>query len=80
MSNGIEREAAYQAALTLVRQIDRHLVKKTRHYRTKAGRLLTTLDQVVRAILADDLQLEPVPVPVERSERSEEERWPQLSW
>jgi hypothetical protein len=52
-----EREATYHAALKLVARIDDDLTRGTRHYRTKAGMLLTTLDEVVRAILTDDLLL-----------------------
>ncbi len=52
-----EREAAYYAALELVAQIDEALTRGTRHYRNKAGELLTTLDQVVHAILNNDLLL-----------------------
>ena len=53
-----EQEATYYAALKLVNQIDEDLTKGIRHYRTKAGVLLTTLDAVVRAILDDNLLLE----------------------
>ncbi|HEX9925034.1 MAG TPA: hypothetical protein VGD99_20430 [Anaerolineae bacterium] len=53
-----EREATYYAALDLVAYIDEALKKGTCHYRNKAGLLLTTLDEVVRAILDDDLMLE----------------------
>ena len=52
-----EREAAYYAALKLVARIDEDLTKGIRHYRSKAGVLLTTLDEVVHAILNDDLLL-----------------------
>lgn len=52
-----EREATYNAALELVARIDEDLTRGIRHYRTKAGRLLTTLDEVVRAILEDNLLL-----------------------
>ena len=52
-----DREAAYYAALELVAQIDEALTRGTRHYRNKAGELLTTLDQVVYAILNNDLLL-----------------------
>jgi hypothetical protein len=52
-----EQEAAYHAALELVARIDEDLVRGIRHYRTKAGLLLTTLDEVVRAILEDNLLL-----------------------
>lgn len=50
-----EREATYHAALELVARIDEDLTRGIRHYRTKAGVLLTTLDEVVRAILDDNL-------------------------
>ncbi len=50
-----EREATYQAALKLVARIDEDLTRGIRHYRNKAGILLTTLDEVVRAILDNDL-------------------------
>jgi len=50
-----EREATYQAALKLVARIDEDLTKGIRHYRTKGGKLLTTLDEVVHAILDNDL-------------------------
>jgi hypothetical protein len=52
-----EREATYQAALKLVARIDEDLTRGIRHYRNKAGVLLTTLDEVVRAILDNDLLL-----------------------
>jgi hypothetical protein len=52
-----EREAVYYAALKLVAGIDEDLTRGIRHYRNKAGMLLTTLDEVVRAILNDDLLL-----------------------
>jgi hypothetical protein len=52
-----EQEAAYYAALRLVARIDEDLTKGIRHYRNKAGLLLTTLDQVIHAILNDDLLL-----------------------
>ena len=52
-----EREATYQAALKLVARIDEDLTRGIRHYRNKTGVLLTTLDEVVRAILDNDLLL-----------------------
>lgn len=52
-----ENDATYYAALKLVARIDEDLTKGVRHYRNKAGVLLTTLDQVVHAILNDDLLL-----------------------
>lgn len=56
-----EQEDAYYAALKLVTRIDEDLTKGIRHYRNKAGILLTTLDEVVRAILDNDLQLDEQP-------------------
>lgn len=53
-----EKEDTYYAALKLVARIDEDLTKGIRHYRNKAGILLTTLDEVIRAILDNDLQLE----------------------
>ena len=52
-----EREATYHAALVLVAQIDEDLTRGVRHYRDKTGMLLTTLDEVVRAILDNNLLL-----------------------
>ncbi len=52
-----EREASYYAALKLVARIDDDLTRGIRHYRNKAGALLTTLDEVVRAILDNDLMM-----------------------
>jgi len=49
---------AYEAALQLVALIEQHLSAGTRHYRTKSGELLRTLDQVINAILEDNLLLE----------------------
>jgi len=50
-----ERDATYYAALELVAQIDEDLTRGVRHYRNKAGTLLTSLDEVVQAILDDNL-------------------------
>jgi hypothetical protein len=57
-----DRRARYAAALELVGVIDHDLVYERggycvgrRIYRDKSGRLLTTLDDVVRAILAGNL-------------------------
>lgn len=49
--------ACYLASLALVAEIDEDLKTGRRYYRTKAGTLLTALDEVVRAILADDLTI-----------------------
>jgi hypothetical protein len=51
-----EQGACYAAALHLVREIDAHLRVGTCHYYDTQGRLLTTLDQVVNAILTNALQ------------------------
>jgi len=52
-----EREATYNTALELVAEIDEALTRGTFHYRNRAGELLTTLDEVVNAILTNDLLL-----------------------
>ena len=49
------QEQTYYAALQLVERIDEDLRQGTRHYWTKAGKLLTRLDEVVRAILDGEL-------------------------
>lgn len=54
----LEREAAYRAGLKLVARIDEDLTRGVNHYRNKAGELLVTLDQVVRAILENNLLLQ----------------------
>lgn len=53
----IHRRAAYAAALLLVADIDEGLTSGRSHYRSRAGRLLTSLDEIVRAIIADDLMV-----------------------
>ena len=53
-----ERDASYYAALKLVARIDEDLTRGVRHYRNKSGELLTTLDEVVRAILDNDLMVD----------------------
>ena len=52
-----DREQCYQAALKLVERIDDDLTRGTYYYRNNDGELLLTLDQVVVAILDDDLLL-----------------------
>jgi hypothetical protein len=52
-----EREAAYYAALELVAVIDENLRRDIFHYRNNEGKLLTSLDEVVHAIMMDDLLL-----------------------
>lgn len=49
------REATYKLALKLIRRIDADLTTGRGHYRNRAGVLLITLDEVVRALAADDL-------------------------
>ena len=50
-----EQEATYRAALELVARIDEDLTRGVRHYYSKSGRLLRSLDQVIMAILRNDL-------------------------
>lgn len=50
-----EPDTRYAAALALVRTLDRDLQRGTRHYYDGQGRLLVSLDEAVRAILADQL-------------------------
>ncbi len=50
-----EQETTYYEALELVARIDEDLTHGIRHYRTKSGLLLNTLDEVVQAILDDNL-------------------------
>ena len=52
-----DQDATYAAALELVARIDDELTRGIRHYRTKTGQLLTTLDEVINAILTDNLML-----------------------
>lgn len=49
------REATYKLALKLIRRIDADLTTGRGHYRNRAGKLLRTLDEVVSALVADDL-------------------------
>ena len=51
----VHQEAVYLAALHLVQRIDEDLRRGVRHYRDRAGQLLTSLDEVVRAMLDDNL-------------------------
>lgn len=55
-----ERNAAFKSACLLTHQITVNLGTERRHYWTKAGKLLTTLDEIIRAILTNDLlELQP---------------------
>ena len=53
-----DQETRYLAALALVQIIDENLTTGRQHYRTRSGQLLRTLDEVIRAILADNLLIE----------------------
>lgn len=53
-----QKDACYKMSLILVEWIDASLGRERVHFRNRAGELLTTLDQVVVAILSNDL-LEP---------------------
>ncbi len=46
----------YDLALRLVQYIDKHLDRDTAHFRDKEGRLLLTLDEIVRSILDDEFE------------------------
>lgn len=50
-----QKDATYKTALELVARIDENLTTDRRHYWTRAGELLTSLDQVVSAILDNEL-------------------------
>jgi len=43
-------ELTYWAAFQVVREVEEHLEKGTRHYRDQDGRLLVTLEEVLRAM------------------------------
>lgn len=47
----------YSYSLEIVEKIDRNLESGRQHYRNRAGDLLTTLDQVISAIINDDLAI-----------------------
>jgi len=49
-------DARYKAALMFVRHVDRHVTRRTRHYRDTSGRLLVKFDQVLAAALAGTLE------------------------
>ena len=50
-----EREEAYHAALKLVTRIAEDLSRGVHPFRDSTGRPLTTLDEVIRAILSGSL-------------------------
>lgn len=51
----VQSEATYQASLELVAEIDYNLTTGSGHYYDSLGERLTTLEEVVRAILGNDL-------------------------
>lgn len=50
-----DADARYAAALKLVQVIDHNLRNGTQHYYDTQGRLLSTLDEVIHAMLSDSL-------------------------
>ncbi len=52
-----DADARYAAALKLVQAIDHNLRNGTQHYYDTQGRLLSTLDEVIHAMLSDSLAL-----------------------
>jgi len=52
-----DADARYAAALRLVQVIDHNLQTGTQHYYDIQGRLLSTLDEVIHAMLTDSLVL-----------------------
>jgi hypothetical protein len=67
-----DADARYAAALKLVQTIDRNLQNGTRHYYATDGRLLSSLDEVIHALLTDTLAAEK---PEEESQVSETMGW-----
>jgi len=53
-------DSTYHTASAAVQQIEENLKSGRRHYRTKDGKLLEELDQVLLAITEDNLMLEQV--------------------
>jgi hypothetical protein len=53
--HGDDADARYAAALKLVQAIDRNLRNGTCHYYDTHGKLLNTLDEVIHAVLTDNL-------------------------
>lgn len=49
------RKKVFSTALTLVKLIDEGCITGRQHYRTKQGKFLETLDQVIVAIMEDNL-------------------------
>jgi hypothetical protein len=70
--HGDDADARYAAALKLVQTVDHNLRRGTRHYYDTRGRLLSTLDEVIHAMLTDSLALDK---PVEYLQGEEAMRW-----
>jgi hypothetical protein len=68
-----DEDTRYAAALRLVQAIDRDLQRGTRHYYDSAGKLLLSLDEVVQAILSNNLMVEK---PATFSRSQDAVRWP----
>lgn len=74
VSVSFDLEDRYQTALQLVERIDRDIDQQYRrhprsysvraYYQRSTGALLTELDQVIHAILADDLHIEELEIAV----------------
>jgi hypothetical protein len=67
-----DADARYAAALKVVQAIDRNLRTGTRHYYDTQGRLLATLDEVIRALLSDTLALDH---PADQPREGETREW-----
>lgn len=50
-----QKDACYKSSLILVEWIDANLERERVHFRNRAGELLQTLDQIVAAILDNEL-------------------------
>lgn len=67
-----DADACYAAALSLVQAIDKDLQRGTRHYYNAAGKLLVSLDEVIQAILSDELVIDRPPA---KGRRQESVQW-----
>jgi len=71
-SRNDDADVCYAAALSLVQAIDKDLQHGTRHYYNAAGKLLVSLDEVIQAILCDELVVDR---PVTKGRSSESLKW-----
>jgi hypothetical protein len=71
-----DADARYVAALKLVEAIDYNLRNGTQHYYDTRGRLLSTLDEVIHAVLTDNLA---VGKPTKHSQGAEIVEWASVS-